>query len=123
VDDERSVLSTTRRMLEADHDVVTIEHARDALSLIAAGENFDLVLSDVVMPHVSGKGLYEAALALNPGLASRFVFVTGGTTAPDLVTFLASVSDERLAKPYRIEQLLDVARRRLETHHREAPQL
>lgn len=122
VDDERSILRTTRRVLEANHDVVTTEDAREALSLIAAGENFDLVLSDVAMPHLSGKGLYEAALAMNPGLASRFVFVTGGTPDPDLVKFLASVSNERIAKPYRIEQLLDVTRRSLETHYREAPQ-
>jgi PAS domain S-box-containing protein len=110
VDDEPDVCVAIGRVL-GQHDVTIANDARTALELMATGKVFDLVLSDLMMPNMSGMALFRAILEQYPALAARVVFITGGAFTPEAHAFLDSVSNERLAKPFNSEQLRITVRR------------
>jgi signal transduction histidine kinase/DNA-binding response OmpR family regulator len=104
VDDDRLVRNSLRRALERHHDVTLASGAKRASELLSEME-FDVVLCDLVMPHVSGMELYEAVKARSPEQAARFVFLTGGTHSPDAREFLQRVPNRRAYKPIGPEDL------------------
>ena len=111
VDDDLAVLGALRRALDRDHDVVACGDPREAATLIESGEHFDVVFCDLMMPSLNGDALHARALAKDRNLAERFVFITGGATRPALNDFLASVPNERLEKPFSIQNIRGIARR------------
>jgi len=110
VDDEPSLLSSMRRILEQDHDVMALVDARVALARIQAGARFDVVFCDLMMPGMGGDALYEAVRQLDPALAERFVFITGGVTDGRIKPFLASLPNQQLQKPFATESLRGLIR-------------
>jgi len=98
IDDEPMLLQAMKRMLSG-HDVVCVEDAREAAALLATGERFDIILSDVLMPRMTGIELYERLLADNPDAARRIVFLSGGAVNQSTSDFLASVPNLCLDKP------------------------
>jgi PAS domain S-box-containing protein len=109
IDDDPGVASTLGAMLEAHHDVTSVESAKEGLRLLLGPERFDIAFCDLVMPEVSGIDVY-CALELNrPEATSRIVFMTGGVFTPEAEKFLARVPNLRIEKPFslaRVEQLL-----------------
>lgn len=109
IDDDPGVASTLRAMLEAHHEVRSVERAREGLRLLLGPDEFDVVFCDLIMPEVSGVDLY-CSLELNrPDRAERLVFMTGGVFTPEAERFLANVPNPRVEKPFslaRVEQLL-----------------
>jgi nitrogen-specific signal transduction histidine kinase len=109
IDDDPGVASTLRAMLEAHHEVTSVESAREGLRLLLGKEQFDIVFCDLVMPEVSGIDLYCALEMNRPEARSRIVFMTGGVFTPEAERFLAGVPNPRIEKPFslaRVEQLL-----------------
>ena len=98
VDDEPLMGSAISRVL-AEHEVVALTSARSALCRISAGESFDVILCDVMMPDFSGMDLYEGIARQAPELLDRVVFMTGGAYTQDAITFLDRVPNARLEKP------------------------
>ena len=113
VDDEPMLLRSVRRLLP-EYELVCVESAKKALALLDAGKPFDLIVSDVMMPEMSGIDFYEALCARYPEDARRVIFVTGGALGHHVGSFLGSVPNMRLEKPFAaadlrrvIEQALD----------------
>ena len=63
------VLSASGHRVEVAHD------GREARKRIQEGE-VDLIITDLMMPHVSGHQLYEDVRRLSPELAARMIFST-----------------------------------------------
>jgi len=76
VDDEEIVRRCTARTL-SDFDVVSVGGGAEALKLLQIDSDFDAVLSDVMMPKMSGPELYARCFESFPLLAQRFVFASG----------------------------------------------
>lgn len=76
--------------------------AAEALSELARG-TFDLVLSDIHLPHCDGLSLWRAATALDPDLHGRFLFVSGAAS-PERVAQVAP-GERFLPKPFGLEEL------------------
>jgi len=70
VDDEQKVADITRRMLEyLQYSVTSKSGAAEALEAFAASpQSFDLVLTDMTMPGMTGTELAENVLSVRPGL-------------------------------------------------------
>ena len=113
IDDDLSVLSTMRRVLAREYEVTAISDAREARDVLRAGAEFDVIFCDLMMPHLTGQELYDAARAARPELGARFIFVTGGATSSAARAFLGELSNDVLEKPFRLEDLLAIARRNL----------
>jgi PAS domain S-box-containing protein len=77
VEDERPVRELTRRILARHgHTVLTASSPREALRQFADhGRPVDLLLTDVVMPHMSGRELAERMREIQPGL--RVLYMSG----------------------------------------------
>jgi CheY-like chemotaxis protein len=72
---------------------------------VAAEDPFDLVISDLRMPRLSGREFYEELLRRRPELAARLVFSTGDTVRGDTLSFLESLDRPYLHKPFSLAEL------------------
>jgi CheY-like chemotaxis protein len=108
VDDEALLLKAYRRMLSDAHDLVTALGGHEALALLQKDARFDVVLCDLQMPEMSGMELHAAVTTRYPGLADRFVFVTGGAFSGDARRFLEDSVPAVIQKPFNVEDLLSL---------------
>jgi PAS domain S-box-containing protein len=104
VDDEPLVATAIRRALAA-HDVEVVASAADALARVRDGRSYDLVLSDLLMPEMTGMDLHRELEALAPELAAKVVFITGGAFTPTAQAFLAERRVPCIDKPFDVDQL------------------
>lgn len=100
VDDEELVVQTIRRVLNPLHDVTGTTDAPAALRRLLAGERFDLILCDLMMPRVTGMDLYSEVRLASPEQAGRMIFLTGGAFTERAQTFLRDVPNLRVDKPF-----------------------
>jgi len=105
VDDEVVITTTVRRLLSADHDVVTATRAVEAFQRIEAGERFDLILCDLMMPQMTGMELHDRIVQIAADQAARMVFLTGGAFTPTARQFLDRVPNQRIEKPFDAQHL------------------
>jgi len=110
IDDEPLVGVAVRRALAAEHDVVTETSARAALDRLDAGERFDVILCDLMMPEKSGMELHAELARAAPDLAGRIVFLTGGAFTSSASAFLDATPNPLVEKPFETQQLRAVVR-------------
>lgn len=113
IDDEAPVAAMIRRLLRADHDVTTSSSAREALARIEAGERYDVVLCDLMMPQMTGMEFHAKLLEVAPEVAARVVFLTGGAFTSKARAFLDAVTNERIEKPFDRAHLRAVVNRHM----------
>jgi CheY-like chemotaxis protein len=112
VDDERVVRELMVEVLErAGHSVVACDRPDAALELLAV-DSFDLLLTDLAMPSLSGLELLERVRALRPGLP--VIVATGAGTDHDLTTAVERGATAALTKPFTHAQLRDAVTAALE---------
>ncbi|HEY6880491.1 MAG TPA: response regulator, partial [Polyangiales bacterium] len=99
IDDERLITQVVRRTLAPEHEVVTLDNAAEALRRLQAGERYDAIVCDLMMPGLSGMEFHQRVLRDFPDLAERIVFFTGGAFTPKAREFLRSVPNHRVEKP------------------------
>jgi CheY-like chemotaxis protein len=77
VEDEPSLRRSLVRMLGiGGHEVKGVETAEEAIELLEV-DTFDLVLSDVSLPGMSGEQLRRTILARYPSLGERVLLMSG----------------------------------------------
>ncbi len=104
IDDEREVGQAVAALLEAEHEVTTVEHAADALKLLLESR-FDLVLCDLMMPTMSANDFYRELKQASPEHARRVCFMTGGVFTDGARAFLAEVQRPLINKPFSLAGL------------------
>jgi PAS domain S-box-containing protein len=114
VEDDPLVARSVRRTLSRDHDVVLVESGRAAL-LALAREEFDLVISDLMMPEMTGMDLHAELMRTRPEVARRMVFFSGGAYTEASREFLRRVPNPQIEKPFDPKQLRELIRRLLAT--------
>jgi PAS domain S-box-containing protein len=100
IDDEPTLAAMIRRVLSRDCEVDLASDAREGLSRLESGAEYDVILCDLMMPDVTGMDLYADVAVRHPGLERRFIFMTGGAFTPRATDFLAQVPNRRLEKPF-----------------------
>ncbi len=71
---------------------------------------YDVIVCDLKMPRLDGPAFYRAIAATAPALARRVIFVTGDVAGTEAERFLEECGCRWLAKPFRLGDLLRVAR-------------
>jgi DNA-binding NtrC family response regulator len=99
VEDEGAVRRLATSVLrERGYQVREARNGAEALAVIRSGSPFDLVLTDVIMPRMSGKELFNHIRILKPEL--KVLFMSGYT---DDALAVHGVTDESLClleKPF-----------------------
>jgi signal transduction histidine kinase len=113
IDDEPLVLKSLRRSLAREHDVAVANTVREALEPIEAGEQFDVIVCDIMMPDRTGIDFHSAIRAIAPDLADRIIFMTGAVNTPTVRGFLEQVKNTCIEKPIDIGRLNALIRKRL----------
>jgi PAS domain S-box-containing protein len=99
IDDDRLVAEAIARSLSRDGDVEVVNDARQALERIAAGQSYDVILCDLMMPVMTGMDFYAEVMRVEPKLARRIMFMTGGAFTARARAFVESVVNTCLEKP------------------------
>ena len=117
VDDEVSLVSALRRTLRRHARVYVAYSGEDALEQLACGIAVDLVVSDLMMPGLSGMKLHEEIERRWPALADRMLFMSGGAFTAESRAFCEKMSGRVLAKPIDVDELIG----RVRALHRRRP--
>jgi len=114
VDDEPMILDLLIDILgEAGHRVDSAAGGAEACRKVAA-RGYDLMITDVRMPQMSGTELYRKVLALRPEMKGRIVFMSGDLIDEGTARFLDETGAPAVAKPVEIAELLETVARILE---------
>lgn len=108
VDDDDDVRDFTALVLEEEGYEVRVAARGEAALQLAAGEPFDLLITDIVMPGWDGTELVRRVKQIRPEL--RVLFITGYTRH---VPRERLIGGEVLDKPYRRAALLYAVRHAL----------
>jgi two-component system cell cycle sensor histidine kinase/response regulator CckA len=108
VEDEAMVRAVAERALTRQgYQVITANNGEEALELIEEGAEFDLLISDVVMPQMDGPTLVRAVRARHPDI--KVLFMSGYAEEQ----LRKSIDIDRvsfLPKPFSVQQLSQAAR-------------
>lgn len=113
IEDDLRLAKLVARMLAMAYDVRVATEAQEALALIAAGDRFDLILCDLMMPGVGGEDFHARVSLVARELADRVVILTGGAFTPRAAAFLARTSIPCLDKPFGLGELLQFVHEQL----------
>jgi PAS domain S-box-containing protein len=100
-DDPLIAMSTTEMLEDLGHHVIGASSGLHALDIIKSGQPIDLMLTDHVMPGMTGVELAAASRELRPSLP--ILLATGYAELPEG----GQLDLPRLAKPYHQDQLRD----------------
>jgi CheY-like chemotaxis protein len=113
LDDEVMITSLVSSVLAPGCEVSAFSRADEALARIRAGDRFDVILCDLMMPHMTGMEFHDAIRVIAPDQAERTVFLTGGTFTPRASAFLERVHNTRIEKPFELGALSALVRERI----------
>jgi CheY-like chemotaxis protein len=112
IDDEAMVAQALCVVLADEFDVRATTDPREALAWLTSGDRYDVVLCDVMMPHMNGVELRNRVHGVAPEAAARIVFITGGILHERVRRLIESVPNTCLEKPIDMPALRDLIRRR-----------
>ncbi|MFN8651550.1 MAG: ATP-binding protein [Gemmatimonadales bacterium] len=110
VDDEAGVRRSISRLLRRSGFSVTEAAGGEAALEALRQARFDVVLSDLRMPGLSGEQFFERIRSEFPAMTSRVVFTSGDTLREESQQFLKLSGCPALQKPYELAELIKVLR-------------
>lgn len=105
VDDEEILLEMVRDGLKRHgYEVITANSGEAALRELPAGQ-FDAICSDLKMPGLNGRQVYDWIRTSQPKIARRMIFMTGDVINQSLQLFLEQEQLACLNKPFALGDL------------------
>ena len=102
IEDDQSVLTTiVKHLTHAGYNVVTASDGMEGLKKINSDE-YDLVITDIVMPYVSGTGVVTTLKETKPHIP--VIAITGYGPEPEAVA-VEKKADLVLSKPIKMSTL------------------
>jgi len=95
--------------LESESFLVTcVSNATEALRQMASTD-FDVILTEMVLPGPSGEDFYNEVERVTPELCRRFIFMTGHEAEPRTDDFIRRSKAPKLWKPFPLTDLFSAA--------------
>ncbi|MEW5947456.1 MAG: sigma-54 dependent transcriptional regulator [bacterium] len=115
VDDEKRILAAmTKALVSLGYEVETAGSPDGALKALKSRE-FDVLISDLVMPGMNGLELLRKASALRPSLP--VIILTGHGTIESAVAAMKEGAFDYVTKPFNVDEVALILRRAVE-HNR-----
>ncbi|MCI0371984.1 MAG: hybrid sensor histidine kinase/response regulator [candidate division NC10 bacterium] len=109
VDDEENLRTSLCQAFGMEgYEVTGAADAQEALTLIQ-GANFDVVLSDLMMPGIDGLSLLDKARVLMP--EAVIILMTGQATVESAIRALKGGAYDYILKPFKLEEIFHVVGR------------
>ncbi|MEX2572159.1 MAG: MHYT domain-containing protein [Gemmatimonadota bacterium] len=110
VDDEPGIRQVLQRYLQRrGHEVDAAADGAEALSLVGADlgapGRYDLIVSDLRMPGLSGEELLEALQARGDGLDERIIFISGDAASHQTMRLIEAAAVPIIFKPFELAEL------------------
>jgi len=105
VDEDERILKAYVRMLSSSCDVLTARDGQEAIDLLRSGSTPDALITELSLPELDGKQLFEWLRRERPQLAARTVFVTAEITREAQRAFLTENAGVALIKPVSANEL------------------
>ena len=105
VDDDILIRESLSQVLGGQHQLTLCASAKEAMEILALSQNFDLILSDLMMPNMTGADLFNWIEANHPSLSYKVVFITGGVFSTELQAFVDDTSQLILEKPFAPDEI------------------
>jgi PAS domain S-box-containing protein len=113
VDDEPGIVDVLQEVLgNSGYRIETASNGAKALNRIAS-QDYDLIISDLCMPEMSGEKLHATLREHYPHLLDRIIFVTGDTVSAGSRSFLEKSGARWLSKPFNISEIERMVRSHL----------
>jgi len=110
IDDEEGLRRAVVNFLKRrGMHIIAVEDGGDALRVLRR-ERFDVIVSDVRMPGMSGGEFLERLRREHPAMVQRLIFTTGDTFAADTASLLKDSGVPSLVKPYDFAKLEETLR-------------
>jgi PAS domain S-box-containing protein len=110
IDDETALGTSLRRCISRYWNASFVNDGRQALELLRHDCGYDVIVCDLMMPEVTGMDIYEELAQSKPDMSKRMLFMTGGAFTERARTFLESVPNRFLEKPFDLAQLESAVR-------------
>lgn len=108
IDDAPTFLDLVFKYLELEGcEIITALDVKTALNIIE-GKDFDFVICDIRMPEMSGIDFYRIVKEKKPFLRDRIIFSTGDVLSDTTKTFINSVTNPHIGKPFNLNELKEV---------------
>ena len=120
VDDDDIIRETLCELLSDHHACQTAATAEQALAKLQS-QPFDVVLTDVSMPGLSGFDLLNRVVQLYPG--TPVIIISGLSDQEQAQSLIGMGAFDYLLKPFRLEVVEDSVRRALEHRYTSDPTL
>ena len=114
VDDDDIIRETLCELLSQDHTCQAVDTAEEALAKLES-RRFDVVLTDVSMPGLSGLDLLNRVVQLYPG--TPVIIISGLSDEEQAQSLIRHGAFDYLLKPFRLEVVEDSVRRAVEHRH------
>jgi len=113
VEDELVIGRLFRRVLIEEG--FSVDFVQDGLiaSEVADSKNYDLLISDIRLPGITGIELYEKLKLSKPELSLHTIFITGDTMNVDIQLFIRESDMPCLVKPFAPEELVKAVKKML----------
>ena len=108
VDDEPSIrVSLDRYLVRRGHRVETAAEGEEALRAIerSATDPFDIIVSDLRMPGLSGEQLFRMLTERDASWERRIIFITGDAANPHALRIFAGSDVPVILKPFDLADL------------------
>jgi DNA-binding response OmpR family regulator len=106
LDDDPDLAKMLSDFLSAEgYEVTCAPNGVEGMKSIMA-KDFAVIICDLLMPNLAGDMFYLAATKVKPGLARRFIFVSGHQANPKWEAFIRSTKAPVLWKPFPSHDLL-----------------
>lgn len=107
-DDENLVLFIKTALRAEGYDVVVAADGEEGEAQFRNGRKFDVVLTDVQLPKLTGDKLFYRLQAIDPDVK---VIASSGNASPDLIRqLLRDGLSAYIPKPYRTSDLIEMVR-------------
>jgi two-component system NtrC family sensor kinase len=114
VEDERALGEAVAATLtDEGFRVDRAEDGEEALARLRE-RHYDVIICDLKMPKLDGMAFFAEVSKSMPNVARRLVFVTGDVAGSDAERFLEESGCRWIAKPFRLRDLVRVARETLQ---------
>jgi two-component system response regulator AtoC len=104
VDDDTTIRETLAELLSSSNECHTADRAEQALAYLEV-ENYDVVLTDISMPGLSGREVLRRVQENHP--ATPVIVISGDPNAAAAAELLAMGAFAYLTKPFQLEVVED----------------